>query len=146
MGTGFVNAYDKKPPIPYVHFNSRKHTNRFLYQVFIDLVLKEYELTDIQRKRLQVFKEVIDELIKKMIKIDIRAGRLGKRKTSGIKLLSDQELQQLKIVYRKASKLCHPDTSPINQDRFIDLVTAYEDKNLRKVKEMYEELRTISVT
>ena len=54
--------------------------------------------------------------------------------------LSDEK--ELKIIYKKASKLCHPDMVDISkledaQEFFIELNEAYKSKNLKMVKDIF---------
>ena len=52
------------------------------------------------------------------------------------------EQQELKDLFRKASKLCHPDVVPVEFRQeaiaaFIELKTAYEQNDLNRVKEVF---------
>jgi len=60
--------------------------------------------------------------------------------------LSKEMKAELKIMYRKASKLCHPDI--VTQDQkeeankiFQELNDAYRDKDINRVKEIYANLK-----
>ena len=60
--------------------------------------------------------------------------------------LSKEMKMELKTLYRKASKLCHPDI--VNKDQqeeankiFQELNAAYRDKDINRVKEIYEDLK-----
>jgi DnaJ domain len=60
--------------------------------------------------------------------------------------LSDEELLEIKKKYRKASKLCHPDVVSEDQKEladklFAELNAAYERNDLKKVKEILENLK-----
>jgi hypothetical protein len=60
--------------------------------------------------------------------------------------LSPEEKRELKALFRKASKLCHPDVvSGRNQEKaratFIELKLAYERNNLERVREIFYLLR-----
>lgn len=60
--------------------------------------------------------------------------------------LSEEEKKELKDNYRKASKLCHPDMvddaqNEMAQKIFIDLNTAYENNDLRRVTEILHNLQ-----
>lgn len=60
-------------------------------------------------------------------------------------VLNDLEMQELKVKYRKASKICHPDIAKNNQKErahkvFAELSCAYELNDLEKVKEILEAL------
>ncbi|HMH32151.1 MAG TPA: DnaJ domain-containing protein [Puia sp.] len=68
-------------------------------------------------------------------------------KTESIIELSDEEKNELKQKYRKASKLCHPDV--VNEDQkeladrlFAELNAAYEKNDLIKVSEILANLVT----
>jgi len=59
--------------------------------------------------------------------------------------LSKEEQIKIKEIYRKATKLCHPDIVEEEQREkahkiFIELKEAYENNNLSRVKEIYEGL------
>lgn len=61
--------------------------------------------------------------------------------------LSDEDKEALKVAYRKASKLCHPDM--VEQGRqdeakkiFQELQSAYESNDLAKVQEIFRRLET----
>jgi hypothetical protein len=59
--------------------------------------------------------------------------------------LTKEELIEIKKKYRKASKLCHPDVVSVNQKQladklFAELNAAYERNDLKKVKEILENL------
>lgn len=66
-------------------------------------------------------------------------------KDEQIAILTDEEQKELKNKYRKASKLCHPDVVSEEQKElatklFAELSTAYENNDLRRVKEILENL------
>jgi len=59
--------------------------------------------------------------------------------------LTEEELDEIKKKYRKASKLCHPDVVSEDQKEladklFTELNAAYERNDLEKVKEIFENL------
>ena len=59
--------------------------------------------------------------------------------------LSDEDQKLLKQLYRKASQLCHPDKVSEGQrevatKRFMQLKAAYEQNDLEKVKNIYDDL------
>ncbi len=59
--------------------------------------------------------------------------------------LSDDDQQQLKKLYRKASQYCHPDKVSEDQrdmanDRFIQLKTAYENNDLETLKIIHDDV------
>jgi len=61
--------------------------------------------------------------------------------------ISKKEKKELKRLYKKASKLCHPDIIEEKkrekaEDIFKSLNAAYQKKNLRKVSEILEQLLT----
>ncbi len=62
-----------------------------------------------------------------------------------VKLLTNDEKEELKNKYRKASKLCHPDVVDeakikLATNIFSDLTIAYENNDLEKVREILEYL------
>ncbi len=66
-------------------------------------------------------------------------------KNEQIATLTDEELKDLKDKYRKASKLCHPDV--VNEEQkelatklFAELSAAYEKNDLKRVREILENL------
>jgi hypothetical protein len=66
-------------------------------------------------------------------------------KIEKISKLSESELIEIKEIYRKATKLCHPDIVEEEQrekahEIFIELKEAYENNNLDRVKEIYNGL------
>ena len=66
-------------------------------------------------------------------------------KNEKINTLTEEELKELKGKYRKASKLCHPDVVSEEQKElatklFAELSAAYEKNDLKKVREILENL------
>jgi len=66
-------------------------------------------------------------------------------KDEQIVILTDEEQKELKDKYRKASKICHPDVVKEEQkdlatNLFAELSTAYENNDLRRVREILENL------
>jgi len=66
-------------------------------------------------------------------------------KNETITKLTDEEQKELKRMYRKASKLCHPDVVSEEQKEladklFAELSAAYERNDLNRVKEILENL------
>ncbi|MDB4769183.1 phospholipase D-like domain-containing protein [Saprospiraceae bacterium] len=63
-----------------------------------------------------------------------------------IKELNQEDEKRLKITFRKASKMCHPDiVEEIDQEKavqcFMELRTAYEENDLEKVEKIYQSLK-----
>ena len=59
--------------------------------------------------------------------------------------MSNDDQEQLKIFFRKAIQLCHPDKVSEGQrevatKRFVQLQAAYEQNDLEKVKNIYDDL------
>ena len=67
-------------------------------------------------------------------------------KTEKVALLTEEEQKDIINKYRKASKLCHPDVVDEDQKEtahhiFMELNTAYEKNDLKRVSEILEELQ-----
>lgn len=68
------------------------------------------------------------------------------RKNDYLPQLDEASESELKRLYREARKLCHPDIVSLEQhdkaeEIFKELNTAYQSKNILKVKEIYERLK-----
>ena len=66
-------------------------------------------------------------------------------KDEQIATLTDEEQKELKDMYRKASKLCHPDVVSEEQKElatklFAELSSAYEKNDIKRVREILENL------
>lgn len=66
-------------------------------------------------------------------------------KNEQVAILTDEEQKELKDKYRKASKLCHPDVVNEEQNElatklFAELSSAYEKNDIKRVKEILENL------
>lgn len=60
--------------------------------------------------------------------------------------LKPEEQNELNLIFRKASKLCHPDIVADEQKEkaqkvFVELKKAYDNNNLKRVKEIYNDLK-----
>lgn len=60
--------------------------------------------------------------------------------------LNPEQLQEITVLFRKASKLCHPDVISDEQKSqaqkvFIELKKAYDKNDLKRVKEIYDDLK-----
>lgn len=68
-------------------------------------------------------------------------------KNQKIKVLTEEELNEIKKKYRKASKLCHPDVVSEDQKKqadkiFAELNKAYRQNDLKKVTQILDSLKT----
>jgi hypothetical protein len=54
--------------------------------------------------------------------------------------LTKEQKTELKVIYRKAAMLCHPDKNKAGEEIFKNLNNANKNNDLQKVKEIFNQL------
>lgn len=133
----FINKYThSSPAIPIMHFDSLSYETRWEFILLLKKIGDEYSLTEIQKEKLKIYKEIIVELLHQQYKYDYE------KKNNAVKnkKLSAPKTKEIKLIYKKAAKLCHPDISKSNSELFKSLNNAYNNNDYLKVKDIYEQL------
>ena len=124
----------------------------FVFQVMHDKVLGEIilKILGLRKERLKTQKNASPE--KETEYSDAEKdynnykGSLDSSSKEKIHELSEEQLEELKITFRKASKLCHPDIVADKQKEkahkvFIELKKAFDKNDLNRVREIYNDLK-----
>jgi hypothetical protein len=156
----FVHGYYslREKPIPMFYFNDNQHKERYRFIICLDNLIKEYKLNEFKTRLLKKYRELVFEMLSKQYEYDIikenaEKKRQNKQTYTNYKTfyynpsqkinLSENELKELKTIYRKAAFLCHPDKNDDGEALFKELNNANERNDYWKVKEIYEYLSRI---
>ena len=121
--------YSTKEPI--ASFDSRNWHTRLLFLQFIDMASEQLATRDDQRVRITAYRMAIKEMLDYQLELD-------NKNTEEDKLLETKSAEELKLCYRQACKLFHPDTNKTEDAEEImkQINNFYEDKNLHGIKQI----------
>lgn len=141
-----TNAYGHKyeAAIPYYSFDHIYHEKRHLFIELLNILKTKYKLTDFQKQLLHLYSSLIKKMLEKQLEFDIKEQRRPKKPKIYTfqfnPVLTKEEKDELKNLFRKAAMLCHPDKNENGEDIFKELNEANKNNNLLRVKSIYETL------
>lgn len=128
----FINKYThNKPAIPIMHFDSVNYETRWGFILLLKKIGLEYSLTELQRIKLKIYKQIVTELLHQQYEYDCE-----KHNSKAV----TTKPKDIKLIYKKAAKLCHPDKSKGHTELFKTLSNAYHNNNFDMVRNIYEQL------
>lgn len=130
--TNRYNTYFKK--FPYFHFDHIHFNPRNEFLALIKMIINTYEMSDISKRLAEIYYKDIKAMLYEQIKIDhLRNEKVKKqREQKEKKIFAPSQL--LKDMYRKASKLYHPDKNPNGEETFKIINKAYHESDYSTLK------------
>jgi len=143
---GCTNSYGfrSEKVIPYISFDSIQHEKRYLYLLFIQDVINNFNMTLLKKELAKIYYNSIKRLLEKQYEYDCKEGRVKANfnNTTPVYSLSEEDNQRLKKMYRQASLLCHPDKNIEGEAIFIELNNAYQKNDIFKVEQILNNLNS----
>ncbi len=149
-GYGSANCVNEsrisKEAYPYYSFDSMKYENRYLFVQLLTTIKDKYKLTGFQKQVIDIYSDLIKQMLEKQLEYDIKEHRKKEKQkayTFSFKskpTLSKEQEAEMKIIYRKAAMLCHPDKNKDGEEIFKELNNANKNNDLQKVKEIFNRL------
>lgn len=139
-----VDYHSKEPE---VSFNDRNHVHRYGVMGLLVKMKKEYPMDELQRKRFFIYMKALEKMLMMQFEVDSKRQEREKRQREKLdKVLfgcavTEEELTELKKIYRSAAFMCHPDVTGQDGAAFRSLNEAYNKKDLRKVRSILNKLR-----
>jgi hypothetical protein len=121
---------------PYYEFDDSE------FKELLKIIFKKFKLTDFQKLVIKIYSDFIKQMLDKQVEYDFKEYR---RRTVTLKFnyipnLTKEQKAEMKIIYRKAAMLCHPDKNKDGEEIFKNLNNANENNDLLKVKEIFRRL------
>lgn len=139
-----TNEYETKyeAAIPFYSFDHIQHENRDLFIQLLNVIKNKYKLSDFQKQILELYTKLIKQMLDKQLEYDFKEHRRGKKISTFTHkhFLTKEQQAGMKIIYRKAAMLCHPDKNKDGEEIFKELNMANKNNNLQRVKDIYTRL------
>jgi hypothetical protein len=143
-----TNEYgmDREAAYPYYSFDDIKHETRYLFIKLLETVFEKYKLTDFQKQVIKIYSGFVKLMLEKQVVFDIKEHRREKKQKTFTfyfnykPALTKEQKAELKVIYRKAAMLCHPDKNKNGEEIFKNLNNANKNNDLQKVKEIFSRL------
>jgi hypothetical protein len=137
-------GFNREAAYPYYSFDDIKHETRYLFIELLKTLIKKYKLTDFQKQLIEIYSGFIKQMLEKQFEYDIKEHRRAEKKKTFTfyhkPTLTKEQETELKVIYRKAAMLCHPDKNKDGEEIFKNLNNANKNNDLQKVKEIFSRL------
>jgi hypothetical protein len=130
--TNEYRDYSKK--IPYYHFDHTHYSRRNEFLALLKIIIDRFKMSDISKRLAAIYYKDINEMLREQIKIDHLKAEKVKNKNKQKEKMAFNPSQLAKDMYRKASKLYHPDKNPNGEETFKIINKAYQEGNIAILK------------
>lgn len=130
--TGFKSRNNfSRDCYPYYHFNHSDFNRRNSFLILLRKLKDEFELTDLQKKLLNIYYKHIKIMLEKQTSFEMSA---KEKKESYLRFKEKQKQNlkdpKIKEMYRKLSMMYHPDKNPEGEEIFKEINEAYKNNDI----------------
>ncbi|MFN8255464.1 MAG: hypothetical protein U0W24_07230 [Bacteroidales bacterium] len=130
---------------PYYSFDSIRHESRYIFIELLKTIKAKFKLDEFQKRLIDIYLDLIKQMLERQIEYDFKENRrqiiYKKDDRPTNQNLTKSQLTTLKIIFRSAAMLCHPDKNCNGEEIFRELYKAYTNKDLKKVTEIHCRLK-----
>jgi hypothetical protein len=136
--------YDSR--VPYLSFNHKEHLRRYQVMILLNQVGKDLPMDELQKKRFEIYCKTLNKML--MTQFEIDSNKKEREKRQQLKMdnllfggaVTNEELTELKRLYRQSAFLCHPDVTGMDGSMFCTITEAYNKKDVRRMRTLYNRL------
>jgi len=143
---GIRTSIDYHTHEPYLSFDYKEHIRRYQVMILLNQVSKDFPMDELQKKRFEIYCKTMKKMLMTQFEVDSNKQEREKRQRLMIDNLlfgcavTDEELTELKSLYRQSVFLCHPDVTGMDGSMFRTITEAYNKKDVRRMRTLHKTL------